>query len=845
MSMTTLTLWQLAGIFCSYLLVTVGLPAFVFGKKLQGHRAPERFLLYFMTGNFYVMNLVFALQLMKISYPVTLILGTLIPAIIVRIKVNQIPVKETFLNFSEKFRRLAGGQMGTKTAIYNFGAMMREASYRFCRWAGYFLFQRFLDCVLIIFLLAVLWYIYGTNLVEYFGYKASDLLVHNYWINALGDNDIFVAGVYPHGFHCVLYYLHAVFGIETFVLLRIFGFVSNVMLHLMLLFVLRLCCRSRYAAYAGTYAFVIGTFFRSHTYSRYYAALPQEFGVIFILPAIYFGFAFFEARRQEIKAEKAKISAGLAGEDELVVEDLEVEEPETETVKPVKGVKGFQQRLKLWFSKKGKALFSPSGLCLAGFCMSFSMTLAVHFYGTMVAGIFCLAMACGYCFLLLRKKYFGKVVSTAALSVGIAVLPMLVAFLGGTPLQGSLGWGMEIIFGDKSKAEENAEEQVQESTAVGSAVEDIVSGGNLNVTYDQDGNMVSQEPGSDNSNLPAPSVSLKERWDNFTKSVSDKWKAIEGRLKTYVFYLPYNDGVRWIMRCFVVLIVLGCFYILLRQVCYGAMLISTGLHMLFMCVLMSAASFGIPALMDPSRGSIYFSYCTPVALAFVLDGVLYLPFCLLKGKAWNVGRVVLNGLSLACVVGLLYYTVATGQRREPRHGAGQEMNETVICLTNIIKSEKDFTWTIVSANDELRMGWDHGYHYETITFLQEMEKASLDTLIRIPTRVVYFFIEKIPVDYNVSYIDSGQSISEEGASYILPGGNGIGVYQGRNRWILMSRMYYWAEAFQQFCPNEMEVYMETDSFICYRLEQEPYRLYNFALDYGYNDWGNVAEETAD
>ena len=50
----------------------------------------------------------------------------------------------------------------------------------------------------------------------------------------------------------------------------------------------------------------------------------------------------------------------------------------------------------------------------------------------------------------------------------------------------------------------------------------------------------------------------------------------------------------------------------------------------------------------------------------------------------------------------------------------------------------------------------------------------------------------------------------------------------------MSRYYYWAEAFRKLYPNEMTVYYETDEFICYRAEQNPYRVFNFAIDYGYN-----------
>ena len=36
-------------------------------------------------------------------------------------------------------------------------------------------------------------------------------------------------------------------------------------------------------------------------------------------------------------------------------------------------------------------------------------------------------------------------------------------------------------------------------------------------------------------------------------------------------------------------------------------------------------------------------------------------------------------------------------------------------------------------------------------------------------------------------------------------------------------------------PNAMNVYYETDTFVCYRVSQNGYNLYNFAIDYGYND----------
>ena len=308
MSMVMLTILQLAGAFASYLFVTIALPAFVFGNKLKGHRTVERVMFYFMVGNFCVMNLVFLLELLKISYPATLILGTFLLTFVGRIMVKPTDIAKVFAG---NFKRFAGGQMGKKTAFVKIMAIIKRHIVRFIDWICHYIVKRFMDCALLIVLFVILWKMYGYNLIEYFGYKASDMPVHNYWINSLNDNDIFVAGVYPYGFHCVIYYIHAIFRIDIYVLLRVFAFVQNVMLHLMLLCFLKLCCKSRYLPYAGVYIYIIGGYLKGNTYARYYATLPQEFGFIFIFPAIYFIIAYFKCRNEEIKKNEWKAAVHL------------------------------------------------------------------------------------------------------------------------------------------------------------------------------------------------------------------------------------------------------------------------------------------------------------------------------------------------------------------------------------------------------------------------------------------------------------------------------------------------------------------------------------------------------
>ena len=88
-----------------------------------------------------------------------------------------------------------------------------------------------------------------------------------------------------------------------------------------------------------------------------------------------------------------------------------------------------------------------------------------------------------------------------------------------------------------------------------------------------------------------------------------------------------------------------------------------------------------------------------------------------------------------------------GLVKEPVYVKALETNSAITCLTNIMNEEQDFTWTIVSANDELRMVEEDGYHYEILDFLKNIKKGEKAKTFTISTNAVYFFIEKIPVNY--------------------------------------------------------------------------------------------------
>lgn len=947
MSMQLLTIMQFAGVFGVYVFLSVILPALVFYRKFQQEPFYARFMVYITFGNFYIMNLVFAVQLLHISNRFTLILGTVIFFMLAIRKVYRIRPLNSFKNMLKSIVRLLKGTMGLRLLIkrifWYFNNIIKTLLKRMLK----SIIHSWAEWICTIIIICLLLWMYGTNMVTAFGYGASDIPVHNYWINEMDNNNIFAAGIYPFGFHCIIYYIHTVFGVKTYILLRLFGVVQTIFIHLVLLAFIRACCKSKYIPYAVTAFYICISFLNKDTYARYCSALPQEFGMIFILPPIYFIYRFFEARKRELLLKKSVLAdagdvieevrkkykykdikgkiiveieifekndrkqdvtdeeyhsslimedgiysdAGIILEESegidgrIINESLELcediketykvynknaeiqdtgllfkevassikkaeeerpwekvlEELETGTLLSGSSIQeqdviqqdGIQQAgqeksfhlrdlkeifINIWINIKrkfNKLWEIESNLYLLLFALCFSMTLAVHFYDTMIAGIFCIGIAAGYCYRLFRKGYFGHVMLAGILSIAIAVLPMALAFAGGRQLQGSLGWGLEIILGTRG------------------------SGGNTGT----DGNAGLQDGTGDGTNITGSNIDNTGNGNNHTQQENTENKPLLNRVFNKINnILSYFTGMlnEYVLSEASKLQVYSIFAVLLsctisglllaagKDKDYASRVIAAGVSIILLMAVLCSKKLGIPAIMDESRISIYIAYIMPVTIGMAADAVIYMLF------GWAKNRKAMYGASIAASV---FFTVLIIQGRYIRPHAqiiAFETNDAITCLTNIMSGNKEKTYTICSANDELRMVEGYGYHYEIITFLRQMEGDKYLDSLTIPTDKVYFFIEKKPVDYAEEYEGSGQYVSADGASNPLVYSSGLGIYKGRNRWIVMSRMYYWAKEFQKMYGKEMKVYYESKDFVCYVVEQNPYRLYDFSIDYWYN-----------
>lgn len=785
MSMNTLTIIQILEVLAAYTLIALLLPWLALRNVFCKFTISERIMGYFLAGNFYVIYLVFLMEFLHISGRVTLTAGTVTPFLIILYRKYRGRIPEIIEKFLLKVRYILHGVLGWKTLLFGRKEEKKRSYHRqdVKRWINYVP-----DLFLTALLIAGVCYVYGRNAVTVYGYKASDMPVHTYWVNLMDENHIFGAGVYPHGYHCIIYYLHKVFGFPTYVVMRVFGFVQTIFVHLALLVPLRALCKNRYTPYIGTAVYLMGNFFSAQTYSRYASTLPQEFGMLFIFPTAYFAIAFFQKYAAVLKAETE-------------------EEKKEDT------------RITKWY--------------LLGLIISFSLTLTVHFYNTMIAGVLCVGIAIGYFFRCLRWKYLKQLIIAALLSVLLAVAPMAIGVAMGNPLQGSLYWGMNVIKGTandsgnlSTKKKVVKDKNGNEVTVVGDVDDETIE-------KIKNGTIMTEGDGK-TPVKPEPEKTFKQK-------VEEKIQAVFNQTQSFVF--DGNKKMTMLLTSGVAAsVLLGLLCVLFRRPDQAGAVWSIGAYTGLMFLMQSMGVLGLPALMDPARNSIFFAYSVGVLLAVDADTVLYLTLGWFK-KTWAMN---LAALALLLMTG--NYIWEHQLYKEPVKTNAFEMNENITCLTNIIKSNEKNTWTICSANDEKQMVYGNGYHYETITFLKEMKDIQKNPMVKIPTNTVYFFIEKKLLNY-AQTVNSNDwknvKISKKYAREELDYSTGLTPYMGVNRAVTMSHMYYWAQKFMELYPNVMNVYYETDQFVCYRVSQNGYNFYNFAIDYGYNNSGQKDKGAAE
>ncbi len=125
---------------------------------------------------------------------------------------------------------------------------------------------------------------------------------------------------------------------------------------------------------------------------------------------------------------------------------------------------------------------------------------------------------------------------TGIISVFLAVLPMGIAFAGGTPLQGSLGWGLSVINGESDTEDEEASQRIKIQDIT---MEEMAARLNEN----SKNNIKSNNAKSMQTNMTeTPESTFADKVREIRKKIKNTWNMMAQRIGEFIINFR-NNGV--------------------------------------------------------------------------------------------------------------------------------------------------------------------------------------------------------------------------------------------------------------------------------------------------------------
>lgn len=169
-----------------------------------------------------------------------------------------------------------------------------------------------LEYGLLIVILAVSCYIRLYDSLHRAAIAFSDGYVTTQWIKYADNNILFGDGIYPQGFYYFLWYLYKFSGIDALYTMRFTGPLANTLIVFCLYFIVRRLSGNRVAGMVA--AVVVGLFGQilGGDWGRQAGTLSQEFGLLLVLPTIYF-FHRWMQNNNEVDYRTGLIGAAATG----------------------------------------------------------------------------------------------------------------------------------------------------------------------------------------------------------------------------------------------------------------------------------------------------------------------------------------------------------------------------------------------------------------------------------------------------------------------------------------------------------------------------------------------------
>ena len=445
------------------------------------------------------------------------------------------------------------------------------------------------------------------------------------------------------------------------------------------------------------------------------------------------------------------------------------------------------------------------------FVMSAAIVLSMHFYTVIFAVLLCIGICIPFIKTVLKPVMLKKLCLSVGLIAFISITPFIFGLAFGKQWQGSMGWAIRIM---SSSNQQNHGEETADDGADG--VEPTETEEEGEAAFDNDKEQVS-----------------------FIGKIKNKLKAVY-HLQVEVMN-SYWGRVFWI--CMVLFVLYYAGLVLLKKITWKDKMYAGIWVFLFLLVIMySYEILGIPQIMKGERLTMFIGYTAPLILA--LPGEI---LCRIMPRNIRfAGTIGSYGMAAA----LFYVTYHLGYMPVQSYFYLESSLAAKACVKADAELPKG-TWTVVSPVEELPLVRNRGYHYELWEFISDMEVYNEAMYLEIPTKYVFFVLEKKPLVYNeVRYSDmeyNNEPIRMSDAYNIFTkeilGISETGMMKfyniPENRRTMEAKLYYWLEEYRKAFPEQMEVYLEDEECVVYKFEQNPYMLNNFAIDYGFNEYNEL------
>lgn len=447
------------------------------------------------------------------------------------------------------------------------------------------------------------------------------------------------------------------------------------------------------------------------------------------------------------------------------------------------------------------------------FAMAIAVSISTHFYVTVMAFLLCLSFALFAVRRIFNRKRFVPLCAAVLCGLILAILPMAGALAIGIPFQGSIGWAVSIMNG--------------------------TDGGEGRIQHIEE----DKQKASEEANIAKRGIHLAEK--------ALKTMYIDGYQVLYA-----SERAKWIVGLTGAAAAMWLAFRLLtvvlrrytrRQIdgsCFDNFPGVIFASVLFMFVY-AAPLMGLPELIAGAR------LCSTEQLLILT--VIVLPADMLFSlMALYCRDNILQVISICCVLGIYISTNMLGVYHGYLFYELTRYNEVVMTTTSIVQTLPKSSYTIVAPTDELYSIAKHGYHEELLTFV---EKSEGEEYI-LPTRYVFIYIEKRPLDYAQYHFLKGPSwlaqekyqnfyyperssqcpeirsseISKEAIEKDWKYSKEWDAYKMLgNRTIMQSKAYEWCQKFSRLYPSELKTYYEDENFVCYYFGQELNSPYNLAI----------------